>query len=122
MIIKNYLVIGLLLSLFSTSIMASNEQEKIYLTQIINQLDALRPLILAADKEQDQNNRIKFHYFTYRDSNENPHNGLLEDVIAIKKGIQERLNQSTPEPRNFQKIKGDYFTPYNNAEGKNARK
>lgn len=108
MTLKNYLLIGVLISLFSTCVIANNEQERIYLTQIVNQLEALRPLILAADKEQEKTNRIKFHYFAYFDSNEKKHNGLLEDILAIEQGIQEKINKPISEPRNFQKIKGDY--------------
>ena len=60
---------------------------------MINQLDALKPLIIAANKEQEPNARIKFHYTFYRDFNGITHNGLLEDIHEIKKGIQEKLNQ-----------------------------
>ncbi len=108
MTLKNHLLIGTLVSLFSTHAMANNEQERIYLTQIVNQLEALRPLILAAYKEQDKTNRIKFNYFSYYDSNEKKHNGLLEDILAIENGIKEKINKPISEPRNFQKIKGDY--------------
>ncbi len=99
-------------TLFSTQAMASEdsaEKEKMYLVQMINQLDALRPLIIAAQNEQPKNNRIQFHYTDYRDSSGKLHNGLLEDVTAIKQGLEEKLNQTSTEPHQFRAIKGDYI-------------
>jgi RAQPRD family integrative conjugative element protein len=109
---KTTLIIAILISLSTLKVMASESQEKIYLTQIVNQLDAIRPLIIAANQEQEKYEkytRTKFHYLSYRDVSGVRHNGLLEDVNAIKKGIQAKLNQTVSEPRHFQKINGDYI-------------
>jgi RAQPRD family integrative conjugative element protein len=105
---KISLIIAIILSVISIQAMANDTRERMYLIQMTNQLDALKPLIIAADKEQDKNSRIKFHYKSYRESNGVIHNGLLEDINEIKKGIFEKLNQTIGEPRNFQAIKGDY--------------
>jgi RAQPRD family integrative conjugative element protein len=106
---KVTLLLLTLISLFSTCAIASETEEKMYLVQMINQLNAMKPLIIAADKEQPKNVRIKFHYTAYHDSNGHAHNGLLEDINAIQKGIQEKMNQTGTEPRHFQIIKGDYM-------------
>jgi RAQPRD family integrative conjugative element protein len=84
-------------------------KEKMYLTQILNQIDAMQPLIIAAEKSQPSNTRIKFHYIRYRDSHGNLHNGLLEDIQAIKSGITQKLNDTSVEPRIITPIKGDYL-------------
>lgn len=107
--IKIVLIITIILSLVTTLATANNTKERMYLTQMINQLDSLKPLIVAASKEQDLTARTQFHYYGYRDSNGILHNGLFEDINEIKKGIQEKLSQNSIEPRNFQKIKGDYL-------------
>lgn len=88
--------VGLLISVSSISY-ASETQEKMYLVQILNQLNAIRPTILAAKKEQPSNRRVKFHY-----------QSLLEDIEAIKKGINEKLAEVAIEPRAVVPIKGDY--------------
>ncbi len=106
---KTSFIIAILLSVFSIHAMANEVRERMYLIQMINQLDALKPLIIAANKEQEPKARIKFHYTFYRDFNGITHNGLLEDIHEIKKGIQEKLNQKIGEPRNFQAIKGDFL-------------
>lgn len=99
----------LLLSLFSLQSIANDAKEKIYLIQIINQLEATKQLIIAANNEQIKYTRIKFHYTFYDDANGVRHNGLLEDIQAVQQGIQEKLNQTSIEPRHFEAIKGDYL-------------
>lgn len=92
----------------SVDCFASETQERVYLQQILNQLDAIQPLILAAQKEQPQNTHIKFHYTKFRDNQGQWHNGLLEDLQAIKAGIVQKLNQPTIEPRVITPLKADY--------------
>ena len=106
---KMMLVIATLIAVISTQVLANEEQEKIYLIQMINQLDALKPLLLAAANEEPKNTRTQFHYIAYRDADGKLHNGLLEDINEIKLGIKARLGQATIEPHNFQAIKGDYI-------------
>jgi len=88
---------------------ADTEQENVYLTQILNALNAIQPLIIAAEKQQPQNTRIEFHYTKYQDSQGQWHNGLLEDVKAIQTGIKEQLNSVSVEPRTVMPLKGDYL-------------
>ncbi len=106
---KVIVIIAMLMSLFSLQAMANETREKIYLTQIINQLEAIKPLVVSANQEQERGARIKFRYTSYRDANGVSHNGLLEDINAIEKGIQKKLNHAISEPRHFQAINGDYL-------------
>lgn len=106
-VIKKVLIIVLVG--LSLNAYANNAQENTYLIQIVNQLNAIQPLILAAQKEQPANTRIQFHYTKYRDAQGKMHNGLLEDVNAIKQGIIEKINQTPVEPRVVNPIKGDYL-------------
>lgn len=103
------LCIATLLSLASISSFAGEREERAYLIQILNQLEAIQPLIIAAKKEQLNNKRVQFHYVKYRDTQDQIHNGLLEDIQAIKKGVEEKLNQIDIEPRAVAPIKGDYI-------------
>lgn len=94
--------------LISTTALADRTQERIYLQQILNQLNAIQPLILAAQGEQPKNTRIHFHYTQYRDTKGRLHNGLLEDVQAIQRGVSAELNHTRVEPRSFKPLQGDY--------------
>jgi len=102
-------IFSIAICIISSSALASDQKEKIYLTQMINQLDSLKPLIVAASKEQSSQARIRFHYTSYNDIDGKPHNGLLDDINEIEKGIQEKLNDNLNEPHSFQAIKGDYL-------------
>jgi RAQPRD family integrative conjugative element protein len=109
---KNLFLTGLsaiLLMLISNMALASETMEKVYLQQVLNQLNEMQSLIEAASREQPQNVRIQFHYARYTDARGRWHNGLLEDVRAIKQGIEEKLNQPMMEPRTVMPIKGDYI-------------
>lgn len=88
---------------------ADTEQENVYLTQILNALHAIQPLILASEKQQPQNTRIVFHYTKFQDTQGEWHNGLLEDVKAIQSGIKEQLSSVSVEPRNITPLNGDYL-------------
>jgi RAQPRD family integrative conjugative element protein len=110
---KTVLTAGLLLTvtiqaLADTDSPTTTDAEKIYLVQMLNQLNALQSLILAAQKTQMPDKRIQFHYTSYQDSQGVTHHGLLEDVTSIKTGISQYLNQPAIEPRIVRSLQGDY--------------
>lgn len=106
--IKNILLLLIIWVFTCNGAFAGEENERIYLIQILNQLHAIKPLIVAAAKEQPKTNRIKFHYTRYRDMN-GIHNGLLDDINAIEMGIKEKLHQLPHSPHFVESIKGDYI-------------
>jgi RAQPRD family integrative conjugative element protein len=105
-----------------TNAVANEENEKIYLIQMLNQLNALKPLIISASNEQQKNSRFQFRYTAFVNSNGKLQNGLLEDINELKKGIQARLNQKEVESQRFEPIKGDYISHdhQSDSETKNA--
>lgn len=105
---KMIIIVSLFIYCFSISIFARESQEKIYLVQMINQLEALKSLVIAAAKEQPANLRIQFHYIAYRDASNQLNNGLFEDIDEIEKGVKAKLNHLSFEPHRFELIKGDY--------------
>ena len=112
---RNYklsLLAGLLIYSVGAIASADTEQEDIYLTQILNQLNAVKPLILAAAREQPKSNRVQFHYSKFVDSSGAFHNGLLEDLDEIEYGIRQKLKTIPDEPNLFKPITGDYLTHY----------
>ena len=108
---KKLMVVLCLLSttLVSVPSYATVSQERMYLTQVFNELNAIQPLLLAARAAQPKNLRTQFHYTRFQDSHGCWHNGLLDDVQAIRGGIQQQLNSMPVEPRAFAPIKGDYL-------------
>jgi RAQPRD family integrative conjugative element protein len=90
----------------------SVEQERMYLVQLVNQLNATMPMIRAAERAQPKNQRTRFHYRAWQDAQGQKHNGLLEDVQTIKKGVEEKLNVVSIEPRAVVPVRGDYLEPH----------
>ncbi len=110
---KLMLVLCLLLTtLGSMPSYATVAKERMYLTQVFNELNAIQPLLLAARAAQPKNLRAQFHYTKFQDSHGHWHNGLLDDVQAIRGGIQQQLNGMPVEPRAFAPIKGDYLNKH----------
>jgi RAQPRD family integrative conjugative element protein len=89
--------------------LASSEQERLYLVQLVNQCEAMKPLIRAASQQQPKNQRITFHYTAWTDAKGIKRAGLLEDIQAIQTGIEEKLNHIAIEPRTVIPIQGDYL-------------
>ncbi len=92
------------------------KQERQYLMQLVHQLDAMLPIIAAAQKIQSKHQRMMFHYTAWKDQAGKPHAGLLEDVHAMKQGILDQLNAISIEPRSMQAIQGDYADHANSAD------
>ena len=69
------------------------------LVRIVNQLDALLPLIDQAEREQPQNQRVMFHFSSFEGSDGQMHTGLREDVMSMKAAILAQLDQSQIDPK-----------------------
>lgn len=87
------------LILLTASALASPEQERVYLLQLLHQIDAMQPTILEAEKTQNKTARIQFHYHAFQDASGQRHNGVWEDLQQIRFGIQAQLNSTAVEPR-----------------------
>jgi RAQPRD family integrative conjugative element protein len=99
-----FLVLGII-----QSATASPEQERIYLLQLIHQIDSMKPTVLAAQREQSKTARIQFHYTAYRDVHGQWHPGVWEDLQSIRSGIEEKLEHSPAEGRTPEPVQGDYM-------------
>jgi hypothetical protein len=77
---KKVSLAGLLTVGFLSSALASPEQERVYLLQLLHQMDAMKSTLLAAQQEQSPADRVQFHYTAYRDVEGQKHHGVLEDL------------------------------------------
>ncbi len=102
----------LLSSLFCCTVQATEQAERIYLTQLVNQLDAMKPLIIAASKQQPKMDRVLFRYVAYRDANQTWHPGLLDQINHIQQSIQFKLDHALSEPALLPSMQGDYITSH----------
>jgi RAQPRD family integrative conjugative element protein len=103
-----FVLVCMMIAMASVPAQASVDKERIYLLQMINQLNALQPLLLAAAAEEDKFQRVRFHYTSFKDSNGRSHNGVLEDIIELKANLHGRLVILAKQPNHFKPIIGDY--------------
>lgn len=83
--------------LLSTPLFADIDAERESLARLVHELDALGPLLRAAESQADPDARIRFQYAWLR-----------QDIARIRLGIEEHLNAPRAEPRRFPPISGDY--------------
>jgi RAQPRD family integrative conjugative element protein len=100
---------SILMVLMSIVANANEEKERMYLIQLLNQLNAMKPLIIAASKEQPRMNRTKFHYMSYSDIHGKKQDGLADDINQIEQKIRVKLYQIPAEPRDVPAINDDYL-------------
>jgi RAQPRD family integrative conjugative element protein len=97
-ILKTLLVMGLSASLMST-VYADTENEHALLAEVIQQINALTPLINQAQAQADPNARVVFNYAQLR-----------SDLQLIKDGINQPLTSTALEPRQIAPLSGDYVS------------
>lgn len=88
---------------------ADNTQMNQTLVQIVAQLNAVLPLIDTAQRQQDKNTAVQFHFDSWTDANGVLHQGLRQDIMAIRQGIIDQINQAPLEPRTVQPLNRDFM-------------
>jgi RAQPRD family integrative conjugative element protein len=102
-------IIGLFAAGFLSSALASPEQERVYLLQVLHQIDAMQSTLREAQQAQSPADRVQFHYTAYPDAEGHTHHGVLEDLQLIRTGIEEALSGNVIQPRAMEPIEGDYL-------------
>ena len=101
------LVIGLL-CLASLSAKANEIEMNKTLVQIINQINAIMPLIDEAKSVQPKGTRVKFNLEKYKNSKGVYVNGIREDLLAIKQGVIEYINKPDITPKTIDSLEFDF--------------
>ena len=74
---------------------AAGEREA--LARVIHELQALEPLLRAAQSQSNPDARVRFRY-----------DWLRQDLQRLRLGIQEHINAPRTQPRSFPPLRGDY--------------
>ena len=74
---------------------AAGEREQ--LARVIHELQALEPLLRAAQSQANPDARVRFRY-----------DWLRQDLQRMRLGIQEHINAPRAQPRSFPPLRGDY--------------
>lgn len=75
---------------------------------MVNQLEAVKPLINQAKSEQSANPRVKIHFDAWVGPDGKKHNGLRQDIEGIQAALINAINAQNVGPREYQPIKGDF--------------
>lgn len=92
-IFRSFLAVVVLI--VSGSVRADGERE--YLARIAHEIDALLPLVDAAEAHADRTARIRFRY-----------DWLRRDLERIRTGVMEHATADANEPRSYPPLRGDY--------------
>jgi RAQPRD family integrative conjugative element protein len=98
-------IVGCVLSLPA---FCDQDQMKITLVKMVNQLEAMKPLITEAERQQSENPRIVLHFEDWTDSEGELHHGFRTDLEAMQTGLLEIINQEDTDPRSLPSLKGDF--------------
>ena len=74
---------------------AAGEREQ--LARVIHELQAIEPLLRAAQSQANPDARVRFRY-----------DWLRQDLQRLRLGIQEHINAPRTQPRSFPPLRGDY--------------
>ena len=74
---------------------AAGERES--LARVIHELQAIEPLLCAAQSQANPDARVRFRY-----------DWLRQDLQRLRLGIQEHINAPRAQPRSFPPLRGDY--------------
>lgn len=93
----------------TNSARADSEQMKQTLSEIVDQLNAIKPLINQAESEQGEHERYSFHFEDWIDARGAAHAGLKEDIETLQDSLTDAINKNSVDPRRIQPIKNDFI-------------
>ncbi|KTD23934.1 hypothetical protein [Legionella maceachernii] len=95
---KRLLLLILLIGMSFSSV-AANEELNQTLVRVIQQLNALMPLLDEAQTEIKPNERIQLHIESFEGADGKMHAGLRDDVLLIRDSLIDYINQPIIEPK-----------------------
>lgn len=103
---KRLICLALLFTSFTSNAGNSNLNETV--VRIINQINAINPLLDEAQSEISPNARIQLHIEGFKDAEGHYHAGLRDDLFAIRNGLIDYINQPTIAPRKVKPLALDF--------------
>ncbi|CZG37761.1 Uncharacterised protein [Legionella pneumophila] len=87
---------------------ANNTNLNETLIRIINQINAIMPLLDEAQTEFNPNARIQLHLKSFTDNEGQQHAGVREDLLMIRNGLIDFINQPVIAPRKIKPLNNDF--------------
>ncbi len=99
--------IALLFGFMSCSLYA-DEALNDTLVRIINQINAIQPLLDKAKAEVNANDRIQLHIEAFDGADGKKHPGLRDDLLSIRNALIEYINHPVIAPRMVEPLAMDF--------------
>ena len=97
-----------LLCLLANTALADNAALNETLVRIINQINAILPLLDEAKDEIDPNTRIMLQIDNFRSADGQKHPGLRDDLLTIRNSLIDYINQPAIAPKTIKPLALDY--------------
>ncbi|HAT1956935.1 TPA: hypothetical protein I8Z62_001880 [Legionella pneumophila] len=88
---------------------ASEEALNQTLVRVINQINAVMPLLDEAQSEIEPNTRIQLHIESFEGSDGKTHAGLRNDLLAIRNALIDYINKPVIEPKTIKPLSLDFI-------------
>ena len=102
-----FLIVMLSLSCFT--VYASDETLNQTLVRVINQINAIMPLLDEAKTEIEPNSRIQLHIESFEGSDGKIHFGLRTDLLVIRNALIDYINTPAIEPKTIKPLALDFI-------------
>lgn len=99
----------LMVTLTGVTAHASDEALNQTLVRVINQINAVMPLLDEAKTEVEPNARITLHIDTFEGADGKPHEGLRDDLLSIRNTLIDYINKPVIAPKTIQPLALDFI-------------
>jgi hypothetical protein len=79
------------------------------LVRVINQLNAIMPLLDEAKNEIEPNTRMQLHIEAFEGADGKTHAGLRSDLLSIRNALIEYINKPAIEPKTIKPLALDFI-------------
>lgn len=101
-------ILCLALMIASLQCSANNPDLNETLVRIINQINAIMPLLDEAQTQITPGTRIQLQIEGFEDLRDLHHAGLREDLLSIRNGLIDYINQPIIAPRKIKPLEMDF--------------
>lgn len=103
------LMIAVGLSLICAIGHATDAELNTTLVRVINQLNAILPLLDEAEDELEPNARIRLHIDSFEGSDGAKHPGVRDDLKSIRNALIDYINKPAIEPKTVKPLAFDFI-------------
>ena len=110
---KHFLTVVGIVMMLSLSCLSRSEantaQRNAVLLQVIDQLNAIKPLLAKAATAQTPDAAKRVHFYHWCEANGKCHSGVQEDIQAIIAGLTQAISATPSSPRKIVPMTGDFL-------------